>query len=74
MATNRNPFIARLHLIGLLAAATMTAAVAGILVAVSSGRGNPIGPTHPAIWGSAVVLALGVLIEQFLSACSSNEC
>jgi methyl-accepting chemotaxis protein len=66
MATNRNSFITRLHLVGLLAAATMTAAVAGILVAVSSGRGNPIGPTHPAVWGSALVLALGVLIEQLL--------
>ena len=66
MATNRNTFVTRLHLIGLLAAATMTAAVAVILVAVCSGRGVPIGPTHPAIWGSAAVLALGVLIEQLL--------
>jgi methyl-accepting chemotaxis protein len=66
MASNRNAFITRLHLVGLLAATTVTAAVAGILVAVCSGRGIPIGPTHPAIWGSAVVLALGVLIEQLL--------
>ena len=66
MATNRNTFVTRLHLIGLLAAAIMTAAVAGILVTVSSGRGVPLGPTHPAIWGTAVVLALGVLIEQLL--------
>ena len=66
MATNRNTFITRLHLIGLLATAAMTAAVAGILVAVSSGRGIPIGPTHPVVWGSAGVLILGVLIEQLL--------
>jgi methyl-accepting chemotaxis protein len=66
MATNRNPFLARLHLIGLLTAATMTAAVAGILVVVCNGRGIPIGPTHPAVWGSAAVLALGVLTEQLL--------
>ena len=66
MATTRNTFVTRLHLIGLFAAAIMTAAVAGILVAVSSGRGVPLGPTHPAIWGSTAVLALGVLIEQLL--------
>jgi methyl-accepting chemotaxis protein len=66
MATNRNTFIARLHLIGLLATAAITAAVALILVAVTSGRGIPLGPAHPAVWGSAVVLALGVLIEQLL--------
>jgi methyl-accepting chemotaxis protein len=66
MATNRNTFITRLHLIGLLATAGMTAAVAGILVAVTSGRGIPIGPTHPVVWGSVGVLTLGVLIEQLL--------
>ena len=66
MASNRNSFITRLHLIGLLAVATITAAVAVILVAVSSGRGIPIGPAHPAIWGSLAVLALGVLIQQLL--------
>jgi methyl-accepting chemotaxis protein len=66
MATNRNTFVTRLHLIGLLAVATITAAVALILVAVSSGRGIPIGPAHPAIWGSLAVLALGVLIQQLL--------
>jgi methyl-accepting chemotaxis protein len=66
MATNRNSFITRLHLVGLLAAATMTAAVAVILVTVTSGRGVPLGPTHPAIWGSALVFALGVLIDQLL--------
>jgi methyl-accepting chemotaxis protein len=66
MATNRDTFITRLHLIGLLAAATMTATVAWILVTVCSGRGFPVGPTHPAIWGSALVLAVGVLIQQLL--------
>jgi methyl-accepting chemotaxis protein len=66
MASNRNTFVTRLHLIGLLAAATMSATVAWILVTVCSGRGIPLGPTHPAIWGTALVLALGVLIQQLL--------
>ena len=64
MAANRNAFITRLHLVGILAALVMTAAVVGILIVV--GRDLPIGPTHPAVWGGALVFALGIFLEQVL--------
>jgi methyl-accepting chemotaxis protein len=66
MANSRNRFITRLHLIGILAAVVMTAAVLGILLVVCADRNLPLGLTHPAVWGSAVVLALGLIIERLM--------
>jgi methyl-accepting chemotaxis protein len=66
MATTQSSFLTRLHLIGLLAALVITATVAWILMTVASGRGIPLGPSHPAIWGTSVILGLTLLIEQLL--------
>src|SRR4051812_10731913 len=66
MATTPGSFVTPLHPIGLSAALVITATVAWILVTVASGRGIPLGPSHPAIWGTAVILGLTVLIEQLL--------
>jgi methyl-accepting chemotaxis protein len=66
MATDRNRFIARLHQIGLLAAAIVTAAVAGILVAACPEGVRSWGLVHPAVWGGALVFGLGVGIERTL--------
>jgi methyl-accepting chemotaxis protein len=66
MAANRDAFIRRLHLIGLLAVVMLTAAVAGILVLAVPAGSHTLGPIHPALWGSALVLALGLLIERVL--------
>ena len=66
MAANRNAFITRLHLIGIFAALVMTAAVVGILIVVTAGRDLPMGPAHPAVWGGALVLTLGIFLEQVL--------
>jgi methyl-accepting chemotaxis protein len=63
MASNRNAFIVRLHLTGILAAAAMTAATGAILLLACPG---PTGPDHPAVWGSAAVFTLGLGIEQLL--------
>src|SRR3954469_2100384 len=66
MATTHSSFITRIHLVGLSAALVLTASVGWILVTVASGRGIPLGPSHPAVWGTALILALTVLIEQLL--------
>jgi methyl-accepting chemotaxis protein len=66
MAKDRNTFIARLHQIGLLAAALMTAAVAAILVVACPNGLRAFGVLHPALWGAALVFALGVAMERVL--------
>ena len=66
MASDRNQFIARLHQIGLLAAALMSAVVAAILVVACPGEVKALGPLHPAIWGGAVVFAVGLAMERVL--------
>jgi methyl-accepting chemotaxis protein len=66
MASSRNQFIVNLHLIGLLAAVVMTGAVAALLVAVCPRPEGSFILAHPAVWGSAAIMALGVAIEQLL--------
>jgi methyl-accepting chemotaxis protein len=66
MASDRNKFIQRLHLIGLLAAGSMAAAAAVILVLVCPRPTGSFGPDHPAVWGTAAILAFGVIIEELL--------
>ena len=62
---NRNQFITRLHLIGIAAAATLALA-AGAVLLVACPTAGMLSPTHPVVWGSALLLALGVVIEQVL--------
>lgn len=66
MASSRNQFILQLHLIGLLAAGTMAAAAGAVLVVAAGVPAGPLVLTHPAIWGTGVVLAAGVVLEQLL--------
>src|SRR5919107_1234135 len=65
MASSRNQFITRLHLIGITAAATLAAAAGGIMLVACPTTGA-ISVTHPAVWGSVLLLTLGVIIEQVL--------
>ncbi|HEX6435074.1 MAG TPA: methyl-accepting chemotaxis protein [Gemmatimonadales bacterium] len=62
---NRNQFIINLHLIGLSAAFSMAAA-GGALVWFACSPATSFSVTHPAVWGTVVLAALGVLIEQVL--------
>ena len=63
---SRNRFVLNLHLIGIAAAAVISMAVAGILLAVCpAAEGTPAVPA-PVIWGTLAVFMLGVLIEQVL--------
>jgi methyl-accepting chemotaxis protein len=66
MAKDRNRFIARLHQIGFLAAALMTAVVAGILVLACPNGVRALGVVHPAVWGTGLVFALSVAMERVL--------
>jgi methyl-accepting chemotaxis protein len=66
MASNRNRFILQLHLIGLSAAGTLAAAAAAILITVCPAQPGAFLPTHPAVWGTAGILALGVAVAQLL--------
>ena len=63
---SRNTFVRNLHLIGVLAAATIAAAVAGILLAVCPPPAEPSLLGHPAVWGSLTILALGMIVGQIL--------
>jgi methyl-accepting chemotaxis protein len=62
---NRNQFITRLHLIGIAAAAAVAVA-AGAIMLVACPTTGAIPVTHPAVWGTVLLLALGVVIEQVL--------
>ncbi len=63
---SRNQFVRNLHLIGLLAAAAMAVAVAGILLAVCPPPAEATVLAHPVVWGSLTVLVLGMGIKQIL--------
>jgi methyl-accepting chemotaxis protein len=65
MAANRNRFIQQLHLIGMTAVTIMAGAAAGLLWTVC-GRAQPLGLTHPVVWGTAGILFLGLIIERLL--------
>jgi methyl-accepting chemotaxis protein len=66
MASDRNKFIARLHQIGIAAAAIMTVAVAGILTVACPDGAGALGPVPPAAWGGAIVFGLGIGISEVL--------
>jgi methyl-accepting chemotaxis protein len=66
MASNRNRFILQLHLIGLCAAGTLAAAAAALLITVCPVQPGSLLPTHPAVWGTAGILVLGVAISELL--------
>src|ERR1700694_5538001 len=65
MASDRNKFIFRLHLIGLTAAAIMTAAATAIIV-LACPLPDFLDQTQPVFWGPPALLALGVVIQQLL--------
>jgi methyl-accepting chemotaxis protein len=65
MASERDKFIFRLHLIGMIASATMAAAAAAIIV-LACPLPTSLELTHPSIWGPPAVLALGAAIAQLL--------
>jgi methyl-accepting chemotaxis protein len=65
MASDRNKFIFRLHLIGLTAAVIMTAAATAIIV-YACPMPDSLDPTHPIFWGPPTLLVLGVAIQQLL--------
>jgi methyl-accepting chemotaxis protein len=65
MASNRNQFILRLHLVGITAAVTMAAAGGTILFFACQNQG-PLSIFHPVVWGTTALLVLGVLLEQML--------
>src|SRR5688572_7791244 len=66
MASNRNQFVRRLHLIGLLAASIIAAATAGILAVVSPPTGDQNLLLTPVVWGSSLILLLSLVIAQVL--------
>src|SRR4029078_4154076 len=65
MASSRNDFIFRLHLIGFASASVLALVGAGVLLAAC-----PIGEvlclSHPLVWGTAAILICGIAIEQAL--------
>ncbi|HEX7337518.1 MAG TPA: methyl-accepting chemotaxis protein [Gemmatimonadales bacterium] len=61
-----NRFVLNLHLIGLAAAATMAAAVGGILSVVSPALAGQSLLTNPVVWGTLAAFGLGVVLEQLL--------
>lgn len=66
MATDRNQFVQRLHLIGYLAAVTISAVVAGLLALacpapVQSGLWR-----NPVVWGTAAILVVCLGLERLL--------
>src|ERR671920_2150970 len=63
MAQSRNHFILTLHLVGLGAMGVMAAGAAAMLFLACRG---PLSLTHPAVWGTAALLLLGVGVERAL--------
>ena len=64
MASSRNQFIFRLHLIGVTAAAAMS--LVGGAVLYLACRSQPLTPTHPVFWGTTLLMAAGVGLERLL--------
>jgi methyl-accepting chemotaxis protein len=65
MASDRQKFVFRLHLVGLTAAAIMTAAATAILV-LACPMPDSLDIAHPIVWGPPALLALGIVIQQLL--------
>jgi methyl-accepting chemotaxis protein len=65
-ANNRNNFIRLLHVIGITATATMALAAGAIMFLTGGVALSAISLTHPAVWGTGVLLALGIGIEHLL--------
>src|SRR5829696_1300983 len=65
MASNRNQFIFRLHLIGFAAAAVLGTVGAGVMLAACP-IGDDLSPYHPIVWGTAAIVICGIAIEQAL--------
>ena len=63
---SRNKFVRRLHLIGLAAAAVMTAATGAVLSFMSQPSLADLSYRHPVIWGTLGILTLGIVIAQVL--------
>jgi len=66
MASARNKFVVRLHLVGLLAAVSVTAAVGGILALACPPSADPMTLRNPVIWGTAAVLVVCVVTAHVL--------
>ncbi|HZN99074.1 MAG TPA: methyl-accepting chemotaxis protein [Gemmatimonadales bacterium] len=64
MASSRNQFIFRLHLIGVTAAAVLALGAGAILFFACGDQA--IALTHPAIWGTALLFLTGFGMEQIL--------
>src|SRR3954470_827180 len=65
MAPNRNQFIYRLHLIGMTAVVALTGA-AGAILFIACPEQRELALSNPVLWGPAVLLILGVVIERLL--------
>jgi methyl-accepting chemotaxis protein len=65
MASNRNDFIYRLHLIGMAAVVALTGAAGAILFIACPGQ-RELALTSPVVWGPAALLILGVAVERLL--------
>jgi len=65
MASSRNDFIFRLHLIGFASAAVLAIVGAGVLLAACP-IGEGLSLYHPIVWGTAAILICGIAIEQAL--------
>ena len=63
---SRNRFVLNLHLIGVAAAAIISLAVAGLLLAVCPTPPEQSGVPRAVIWGSLGILVLGIGISRFL--------
>jgi methyl-accepting chemotaxis protein len=66
MAASRNSFVLGLHLIGLTAAITVTAAAGGILAVASPQVEGAMILRHPAVWGTATILGICIAISNLL--------
>ena len=64
MASSRNQFIFRLHLIGVTAAAVLALAGGGILLLACQGEALTL--THPAGWGTALLFFAGFCVLAFI--------
>jgi methyl-accepting chemotaxis protein len=64
MASSRNQFIFRLHLIGVGAAAAL--ALAGGVILLLACQGQELSPNHPAVWGTALLFFTGFGFERIL--------
>ena len=65
MASDRNSFIFRLHLIGLTAVVIMTGAALGIIALISPVP-DSLDLSNPFFWGPPLLLGLGIVLEQML--------